>query len=99
MTVPATSRPGSGLAPGDDVGAFFVDVHFQPVDAVVVGFNFFCEFGVAFDQGADGFAELLFDDAAHLHDLVADVLQFFVELLGNVVTKVQIAHASALSQP
>ena len=86
---------GSGrLAARHDAGAFLVDLHFQRVYAVIVRDDLLGQFRVALYQRPDGAPQLLLHDTAHLQHLVADVFQFLVELLRDVVTQVQVVHVS-----
>jgi hypothetical protein len=86
---------GSRLPARDDPRAFLVDLHLQRIDPVVVRHHLLGQPGVAGDQRRHRTAELLFHDAAHLQHLVADVLEFLVELTGNVMSEIQLVHVAA----
>ena len=50
---------------------------------------------IGFEQGLQTFADLLLDQAAHAEHLVANVFEFKIELLRDMLIEVKLVHGHA----
>ncbi|MNV40751.1 hypothetical protein D3C71_1323670 [compost metagenome] len=80
-----TQVAGGRLAFGDDPHAGFVNRHFHHIDLGVAFDHAFGQFTVLIVHRGDSVGQLLFHQPAHGQYLGADMLQFCVELAGNVL--------------
>ena len=79
---------GGRLALGDDAHARFIDRHFHHVDLFVAVNHAFRQIAVLVMHGGDRIRKLLLHQPPHGHHLGADILQFSVELAGNMFVKI-----------
>ena len=84
----------SRLAPGDDGADVLVDTHFQRVDLMVILLDQVAQIHVAVHQGFKGLLDLFFDKTTHLQHPGTQALQFRIELLGSMFTR--LAHCRTL---
>ncbi|MNP42212.1 hypothetical protein D3C76_1359680 [compost metagenome] len=75
---------GGRLAFGNDAHAGLVDRHFHHIDLGITLDHPFGQFTVLVMHRGNGVGELLLHQPAHGQHLSADVLEFSVELAGNV---------------
>ena len=76
---------GRGLTASEDAQAFLVDAALHDVDLVVDGAHLARQPGIGIDHRAHGVADLLFHQTAHGQQVAADLFQFDVVLLGDVL--------------
>ncbi|MNZ96123.1 hypothetical protein D3C78_1153040 [compost metagenome] len=95
------TQVGSGrLTTGENAHAFLVDVALHLVDLLVDFAHLLGQARVGLDQRGDRVIDLFLDQAAHRQEVTADLLEFGVELLGDMVGKaVFVDHEKSLERP
>src|SRR5690606_9976125 len=76
----------------EDAQAILVDVALHLVDLVIDFTNLLGQPGIGFDQRRDSVIDLLLDQPAHGQEMAADLFQFGVELLGNMLGMAVFVH-------
>ena len=79
---------GGWLTLGDDAYTGFIDRDFHHIDLLIAVDNALRQLAVLVMHRGDRIRKLLFHQPTHGHDLGADVLQFGVELAGNMFVKI-----------
>ncbi|MNT33568.1 hypothetical protein D3C72_1695020 [compost metagenome] len=95
------TQVGSGrLTTSENAHTFLVDVALHLVDLLIDFPHLLGKAGVGLDQRSDRVVDLLLDQAAHRQEVAANLFEFGVELLGDMVGKaVFIDHEKSLERP
>ena len=77
-----------GLSARENLRAFLINADFHRIDLVIAPGNDGAQFTVTLHQCTQGILDLLFDQPTHGQHTLTDIIQFSIELLGNMATQV-----------